>query len=68
MPFKHQAESYRTRNGKKFVCEGDVLEGETMAELREQAKAMVKGFRAEGRAAFYEKQDGYYRVFGELAA
>jgi hypothetical protein len=67
MTFKHQTESYRTKNGKRFVCEGDVLDTNA-GDLREQAQTMVKGFRAAGRAAFFEKHDGgnYYRVFAEV--
>lgn len=67
MPFKHQTESYRNRNGKKFVCEGDIMD-EAAGDLRDQAKAQVKALKATGRAAFFEKQDGYYRVFAEAEA
>lgn len=66
MPFKHQTESYRTRNGKKFICEGDILDTAN-GDLKAQAKSLVKALKAMGRDAFYEKQDGYYRVFGEAS-
>jgi hypothetical protein len=38
---------------------------EAAGDLRDQAKAQVTALKAAGRAAFYEKHDGYYRVFGE---
>jgi hypothetical protein len=50
MTFKHQTESYRNRDGKKFVCEGDIMD-EAAGDLRAQAKAQVKALKATGRAA-----------------
>lgn len=63
MPFKHQTESYRTRNGKRFVCDGDILDA-TFGDLWVQAKARVNELHEQGKRAFYERQDGgWYRVF-----
>lgn len=60
MPFKHQAESFRTRNGKRFLNDGDICEGDVKAA----AKARVQQLRAEGFEAFSEYHpDGYCRVF-----
>lgn len=66
MAFKHQMDSYRTKNGKRFLNEGDILD-ERAGDLREQAQQRAKEVRATGRMAFIEKQDGgWYRVFGEV--
>ena len=63
MPFKHQTQSYRTKNGTRFTCWQDCCENDTSA----QAKAVVAELRAQGRNAFAEKQDGFHRVFVEAA-
>ena len=64
MPIKHQSESYRTRNGIRYVCDGDIWDSAS-GDLREQAIARVSELRSEGRMAFYEKHAAgdYYRVF-----
>lgn len=64
MAHKHQDLSYRTRNGVRYDCDGDIYNA-AYGDLREQAKARVKALKAEGRHAFYEQQDdgAYYRVF-----
>ena len=62
MPIKHQAASYRNRNGKRFTCWQDCCEGDTKAHAAE----LVKGLKAQGLDAFYEKHpEGYCRVFVE---
>lgn len=68
MPFKHQTESYRTRDGIRYVNEGDILD-ERAGDLRVQAKAKAAELRAAGRPAFIERQDGdWYRVFAKAEA
>jgi hypothetical protein len=64
MSFKHQGESYRTRNGIRYECDGDILD-KSLGDLRKQASDRVRELRSDGRAAFFEKHDGgsYYRVF-----
>lgn len=62
MPYKNQTESYRTRNGQRFVCAEDICDG-SKGDLRWQAQEMVRGFKEQRRAAFFEKQDDFYRVF-----
>lgn len=63
MPFKHQMQSYRTRKGVRFECDGDILDA-TFGDLLVQAKARVNELREAGMLAFYERQDGgWYRVF-----
>ena len=67
MTFKHQTESYRNRDGIRFECAEDVCDA-SLGNLRWQAREMVRGFRDQGRKAFFEKQDGFYRVFVEAAS
>jgi hypothetical protein len=67
MPFKHQAQSYRNRNGIRYECAEDVCDG-SKGDLRWQAQEMVRGFKDQSRKAFFEKGDGYYRVFVEADA
>ena len=62
MPIKHQTESYRNRNGVRYGCDGDICDT-TNGDLRKQARARVQALRADDRQAFFEKQDGFYRVF-----
>lgn len=62
MPYKHQTESYRNRDGLRFECFEDVCD-QAKGDLRWQAREMVRGFKDQGRAAFFEKQEGFYRVF-----
>lgn len=66
MPIKHQLNSYRTRKGVRFECDGDILD-ESHGDLRVQAKARVTTLRESGKLAFAECHDGgaYYRVFSE---
>ena len=66
MPYKHQTESYRTRNGKRYEAAGDLCDA-SAGDLREQARELVRTFQIGGRDAFYERQDGgaFYRVFAE---
>lgn len=66
MPIKHQASSYRTRNGLRFENAEDICD-QSKGDLRWQASEMARGFREQGRKAFIEKQDGFYRVFVEAA-
>ncbi len=68
MPIKHQASSYRTRNGLRYENDGDVF-GLTVEEIKNNAKMRVMELRAEGRKAFYEIHNGEYgRVFATGAA
>ena len=62
MPFKHQDKSYRVRDGIRFICDGDILD-QAQGDLKEQAKKRVAVLRQVGHKAFYEKHDGYYRLF-----
>lgn len=63
MPIKHQASSYRTRNGIRFENEGDICDA-TFCDLHIQAKLRVQELREHGRKAFSERHpDGFYRVF-----
>ena len=64
MPIKHQTESYRNRRGLRFECTEDLCDP-SKGDLRWQAQEMVRGFRDQGRKAFFEKQGGFYRVFVE---
>lgn len=64
MPFKHQAQSYRNRNGVQFECMDDVCDG-AKGDIKNQAKNLVLAYKMNGKKAFYEKGDGYYRVFVE---
>lgn len=64
MTHKHQDSSYRNRNGVRFECFEDLCDL-SKGDLKHQAKEMVRGFRDQGRKAFYEKIDGFYRVFAE---
>lgn len=66
MTFKHQTQSYRNRNGIRYECFEDVCDA-SKGDLRWQAREMVRGFKDSGRKAFFEKGDGYYRVFAEDA-
>jgi hypothetical protein len=68
MPIKHQAQSYRNRNGIRFENDGDVF-GLTVEEIRTNAKDAVAELRKVGRKAFYEIQDGgaYARIFAAAA-
>jgi hypothetical protein len=59
--YKHQEQSYRNRNGVRYECDGDICD--TSATGREMAKARVNELKIGGRRAFFEKQDGFYRVF-----
>ncbi len=67
MPIKHQAHSFRNRNGQRFENDGDVF-GLTTEEIRANAKARVAELRKQGVKAFYEIQDGgnYARVFAAV--
>lgn len=56
MAYKHQMNSYRTRNGQRFECWEDVGD-------RSTAMQSVANLCALGKQAFFEKGDGYYRVF-----
>lgn len=60
MPIKHQSDSFRTKNGKRFICSSDF--GSV-----EEAIEHVAALRADGFAAFREKGDGYIRVFVDEA-
>lgn len=63
MAYKHQTQSYRTRQGIRYVCWQDVCEGEG-GDLKATAKKVVAELKAQGRHAFYEThKDGYARVF-----
>lgn len=62
MPVKHQIDSYRNRQGVRFECFEDVCDA-SKGDLRWQAQELVRGFRDQGRKAFFEKQDDFYRVF-----
>jgi len=63
MPVKHQSQSYRNKNGKRFICWGDFCDADTKAA----AKAEVSKLKAGGKAAFYESHpEGYARVFVEV--
>lgn len=62
MPFKHQTESYRTRKGVRFECDGDILDT-AQGDLRIQAENRVAVLKIEGWQAFFEKQGDYFRVF-----
>lgn len=62
MPIKHQAASYRNRDGIRYENHGDICEG----DVRASAKAQVRAFRQSGRRAFYEvRAEGFARVFVE---
>lgn len=67
MPIKHQASCYQSRKGVRFECFEDLADL-SKGDLHWQAKEMLRGFRENGRQAFYEKHDGYYRVFVAEAA
>lgn len=62
MPFKHQTDSFRTRNGVRYECDCDICDT-SRGDLRKQAKQRVRDIRAAGSRAFFEKQEGFYRVF-----
>lgn len=63
MPFKHQENSFRTRNGIKFINDGDICDA-TFGALHIQAMARVTELREQGIKAFSERHpDGFYRVF-----
>jgi hypothetical protein len=62
MAFKHQTNSYRTRDGIRYKCFEDVCDT-SKGDLRWQAQEMVRGFKDQRRKAFFQKGDGYYRVF-----
>ena len=61
MAFKHQTDSYRTRKGIRYECDGDICD--TTPNGRTIAWTRVTELRVGGRKAFFEKQDGFYRVF-----
>lgn len=62
MPYKHQAQSYRIRDGVRFACDGDICEG----DVRQTAKLRVQELRLSGKRAFFESHpEGYCRVFVE---
>lgn len=63
MPIKHQAASYRTRNGIRFENDGDICD-EAFGALYIQAKARVQELRKQGWKAFAEQHpDGFFRVY-----
>lgn len=63
MPHKHQASSYRTRNGIRYENEGDICDA-TFCDLHIQATNRVRDLREAGYKAFKERHpDGFYRVF-----
>jgi hypothetical protein len=63
MPFKHQTESYRTRKGIRYECDGDII-NEADGDLKRQAIMRVAALRKSGLRAFFARQDGgWYRVF-----
>lgn len=62
MPIKHQTDSFRTRGSVRYECDGDICDT-SQGDLRKQAAQRVKDIRANGSRAFFEKQDGFYRVF-----
>lgn len=64
MSHKHQQASYRNRNGVRYECFEDLCD-ESKGDLRSQAQEMVRGLRSQGRKSFFEKHDGFYRVFVE---
>ncbi len=61
MPIKHQSDSYRNRQGERYVCWEDVLEG----DIRAGARNTVLEMRNNHFRAFAEHNDGqgYSRVF-----
>ncbi len=64
MPIKQQTESFRTRSGVRFECAEDLCDT-SKGDLRWQAQEAVRGFRDQGRKAFFERNEGFYRVFVE---
>ena len=65
MAFKHQDQSYRTRFGVRYECAEDICDT-SKGDLQWQAHEKVRHFRLCGRQAFFEKQDGFYRIFAEV--
>lgn len=67
MAFKHQTESFRTRDGLRYECDGDICDA-SLGVLRLQARSRVQELRKQGRKAFAERHtDGFYRVFATAA-
>ena len=63
MAHKHQDLCYRTRQGIRYVNEGDICDA-TFCDLHIQAKNRVRDLREAGHKAFAERHpDGFYRVF-----
>lgn len=62
MPIKNQMQSYRNRNGIRYTCWSDCLEGDG----KEQAKRVMKSLREHGKKCFAENHKTYWRVFVEL--
>lgn len=56
MPYKHQAESYRVIDGRRFICWGDFPESEALAE---KVKLINEGYKVRT----FKMEEGDVRIF-----